>query len=367
MSELGTILMLNSERGWRGGEVQTFLTATGLARAGISVVVGCPAGSPLMERLVAVGITTVPLSQRGSLDLCSVRRLRSWLATHSVAMVHAHTAHAHSVAALALIGRHEPLIVTRRVVFPLKRTWFTRWKYHRVSRLVAISISVQTVLENAGISKHIIDVIRDGIDVAEVSRGDATGIHASCGIADNAPVVACVANLSHDKDHPTLLRAWQIVERTSSHARLVLVGGGDHRSALETMATDLGLKRVHFAGFRTDVPNWLTAADVVALTSQHEGLGSILMDAQACGKPVVATAAGGIPEIVADGVAGFVVPVGDHAAVADRLLRVLGDAELRQRLGAAGRARAVSEFDTSHLVTAHLALYRRIAAGSLSP
>ena len=119
-----------------------------------------------------------------------------------------------------------------------------------------------------------------------------------------------------------------------------------------------------FVGFRRDVPRLMAACDLIVMTSRHEGLGSSLMEAQAAGKPIVATKVGGIPEIVTDGESGFLVPAGDHPAVADRLLRLLGDAALVAAMGGAGRRRAVAEFSISNLVDAHKDVYGRCAVGA---
>ena len=356
------ILHLNSERGWRGGEVQTFLTAIGLARAGAEITVACPADSPLAQRLAEAAIPLLPLAQRGSFDLYSAWKLRRWLAQNPVDCLHAHTAHAHSVAALALAGRREALVVTRRVIFPLSRSWFTAWKYRRAVQVVAISQGVRAALLTGGVATERLTVIRDGIDVAAAASGTSGRFRQELALPAGALLVVCIAHLSADKDHATLLRAWHEVERALPNAHLALVGGGEGRDALRRLSQEKYLTRVHFSGFRSDIPDILADAEVVALTSRHEGLGSILMDAQACARPVVATAAGGIPEIMADGSAGLLAPVGDHAAVATHLVRLLGDADLRRRLGEAGRTRALAEFDVAHLVTAHLALYRRLFA-----
>jgi glycosyltransferase involved in cell wall biosynthesis len=131
---------------------------------------------------------------------------------------------------------------------------------------------------------------------------------------------------------------------------------------VEARVRALGLaERFSFLGFRADVPELLPELDVFVLTSRQEGLGTSILDAQASGVPVVATAAGGIPEAVLDGETGLLAPPGEAAALADRILRVLDDAALRERLVSAAARRVREEFGTDALAERTLAIYREVA------
>jgi glycosyltransferase involved in cell wall biosynthesis len=117
---------------------------------------------------------------------------------------------------------------------------------------------------------------------------------------------------------------------------------------------------VVLAGFRPDVLSLHKAFDVFVLSSVTEGLGTSLLDAMACGKPIVATSAGGIPEVVEDGVTGLLVPPRDHHALAQAIVRLLKDAGMRERLGAAGRARACEHYSAERMVQETLRVYRTV-------
>ena len=178
------------------------------------------------------------------------------------------------------------------------------------------------------------------------------------GIPDGAPVVGNVAALTGHKDHATLLEAAGIVLRRRPEARFVIVGEGPLRRELEARVREGGLAgRVVFAGFRDDVDRLLPAFDVFCLSSHLEGLGTSLLDAMAFGRPVVATAAGGIPEAVEDGSTGVVVPVRDPVALAQALLALLDDPDRRRRLGAAGRKRFLERFTADRMVEETLRVY----------
>ena len=134
-------------------------------------------------------------------------------------------------------------------------------------------------------------------------------------------------------------------------ARFLIVGEGELRDALEHQIKDLGLERhVFLTGFRDDVAGLQKSFDLFVMSSVTEGLGSAMLDAMACSRPVVATRTGGIPEAVEDGVTGLLVPPQDDAALAKAIVRMLKDAALRQRLGEAGRQRVVDEFSVEKMV-----------------
>ncbi len=171
-----------------------------------------------------------------------------------------------------------------------------------------------------------------------------------------------MAALTGHKDHATLVEAMALLRPRCPEARLVIAGEGELRPALEAQVRDCGLgDRVVFAGFRRDLDRLLPAFSVFCLSSRLEGLGTSLLDAMAFGLPVVATAAGGIPEAVEDGVTGRVAPPRDPAALAEALADVLGDEERRRAYGAAGRRRFLERFTADHMVEETLRVLAEVA------
>ena len=170
------------------------------------------------------------------------------------------------------------------------------------------------------------------------------------------------------KGHSDLLMAMREVARRRPDARLVLVGDGDRRPLLERLARRLGIAdRCHFLGQRRDGPAILARAVAGVSASHAEGISNAILEAMALRLPVVATAVGGTPEIVREGQDGYLVPPGAPAALARRMLDLLGDAALRRRLGERGRRIVEREFGLGQMRTGYDALYQELTADPAPP
>ncbi len=354
------VLQVDTEMGWRGGQQQLMLLLQGLQHhdrfSGEAITV-CRPGSALAERLRACGLPYRELAMGSPWSPVAAWRLRRLAQELGADLIHAQTAHANNLGALACLGSQVHLLTSRRVDFPPRGTW----KYRRCVRIVAVSQAVAGVLAAAGIAAERIVVIRDGTDAQRFANADRSRGRQALGLADGEVAVLCIAALEDHKDHRTLLTAWGRIAAAHPRAHLLLAGEGSLRSALEAQAASL--PRVRFLGFREDIPDLLAAADVCTLTSHLEGLGSTVMDAMVCGVPVVATRAGGIPELIRDGEDGLLCPVGDVERLAGALGQVIADPGLRQRLGTAARHSAQS-FCAAGMVDAYVDLYDRVTRGA---
>ncbi|OLC07870.1 MAG: hypothetical protein AUH42_02745 [Gemmatimonadetes bacterium 13_1_40CM_70_11] len=212
------------------------------------------------------------------------------------------------------------MVAHRRVDFRLRR----RGQWLRADRVIAVSEAVQRVLVLGGVSPRDVIVIPDGIDPDEVRRAAATplDIRRRLGLADGTPLAIQVAALVGHKDQRTLVRAARAARDLAPDLHWVVAGEGELRSSLEREIADLGVgDRVHLLGYMTEADALIREGDVFVLSSKEEGLGSVVLHALALGKPVVATRAGGLPEIVPSE---WLVPVGDHEALARRVVEALG-------------------------------------------
>ncbi len=356
------VLHVDTERGWRGGERQTLWLARELARRGHGSVVAARQGEPLSARAAEAGLTVVDCSPFSEIDPRAAWRLRRALREHRIDVVHAHTAHAVAVAALATLGTGVPLIVARRVDFPLRANAGTRWKYGRAAKIIAISDAVARVLAASGIAGDRIVVVPDGVDVDRDVKPATRETLASLGVAGDGPLIVQVAQLVGHKDPLNFVRAIDRVRALVPGAQGLLVGDGPLRADVEREVHLLGLEpNVHLAGFRDDADALLAAADVACLSSREEGMGSVLLDALAFGRPVAATRAGGIPEVIIDGECGVLADVGNPVALGDAIVRLIRDDMLRDRVRANAKARA-NEFSVERMTDRTIAVYESVLA-----
>ncbi|MCA9772110.1 MAG: glycosyltransferase [Myxococcales bacterium] len=359
-------LHINTERGWRGGELQTLCLARGLRKQGIEAEIVAPPGAPLVGRARAEGIHVHETRMASEASAVAISSLARIVRRGRYDLVHAHTTHAHLLGALACrLAGSVPFVVTRRVDFTIHRQAFAYLKYLiPIDRLVAISRAVRDVLIEDGIPPERIDVVHSGIDPDRYRVANAEGPRESLGIPPDAVVVLNVAALVGHKDHETLLAAMPRILARHPRACLLVAGEGPLRSRLEARARGLGLDRDHvrFLGLRSDLGALFALARVFVLSSQLEGLCTSVLDAMALELPVVATAAGGVPELVEDRRSGRLVPVRDPRALGEAVADVLADPDAARAWGRRGRAIVLDRFRVESMVEGNLAVYRRVWA-----
>jgi glycosyltransferase involved in cell wall biosynthesis len=298
-----------------------------------------------------------------------VGRLRALVRREGVDLVHVHSPVA-AVGVRLASGRRT------RVVYTEHNVW---GRYHRATyaanlatfsrndHVFAVSDEVRASVRYPGPLRALpmppVETLHHGLDPAAVAGWVAAdGVRAELGIPEDAPVVGSIANFKAAKDHATMLEAAARVRAALPSVRFLLVGQGPLEPQVRRLATELGLDgTVIFAGFRTDAQRLVAGLDVFALSSTYEGLPIALIEAMSLGRPAVVTRVGGVPEVVTDGAQALLVPPRDPAALADGLLRLLGDPELRARMGTAARARSL-DFDIRKAVRRMEQVYAELLA-----
>lgn len=355
------ILMVDSERSWRGGQGQVLLLMRGLVENGQRVTLAAPARGALFERSRALDIERI--AWRGTSSPVSIVELRAILKRRRYDVVHSHASRAHGAVSLACVGlRDRPRhVVSRRVDFPVGHSWWGKWKYRRgADAYIAISNGVRDVLVKGGIPAAIITVASSGIDLEKFKRVRDPGyLRDEFKLTGRESVLVNVAALAPHKAQSVLLDALREL-RTRVSCRCFIVGEGALGDVLRSQARALGLDDVvTFTGFRSDALEFIRLADVFVMSSRLEGLGTSIMDAQALGVPVVATRTGGIPEVVEDGVTGLLAAPGDASSLARAIERMLEDPTLRESCGREARLQS-GRYDYHGTVYKTLDVYRRL-------
>jgi glycosyltransferase involved in cell wall biosynthesis len=354
-------LHIDTARTWRGGQNQVLLTVNGLAEAGHDAILLAHESGELRRR-AGEGLRFLGFTPRSEFDVRAGWQLVKVLNELTPDVVHAHDPMAVSLAAMALqMGspRNRPLVVaSRRVDFHLKHHAFSKWKYGHVDVFIAASQLIASVLERDGIARDRIEVVHDGVNIAVIDKQPPVDAHAAFWLPHGAPLVGNVAALAPHKGQRHLVAAAAQVVREMPDVRFLIVGEGELREALDRQIKSLGLERhVFLTGFRADAIGLIKSFDLFVMSSLTEGLGSAILEAMACRRAVIGTRTGGIPEAVADGVTGRLVPPRDETALARAILDLISNPELRRRFAEAGRETVEREFSVDHLVEGTARVY----------
>jgi glycosyltransferase involved in cell wall biosynthesis len=213
-----------------------------------------------------------------------------------------------------------------------------------------------------GIPSEKLQTIPNGVEL-DLYRSAKPVDRDGWGWTSNEQVLACIGRLSPEKGQRVLMEAFRTVISRRPEARLLFVGDGPDRPALAALASEWGLDgTVAFTGARTDVPNVLAASDVVVLPSHHEGLPLVALEAMAAAKPVVATAVGALPSLLANGLHGRLTPAGDAAGLAETIVELLADRAEQARLGAIGHDLVARDYNFETTLRRYARVYDGVVA-----
>ncbi len=290
--------------------------------------------------------------------------------------------HAHWVlpngpmAALAALHRHLPLVVSLHGsdVFVAEKkplTAVARWCFDRASAITACSGDLLSRARALGAREEKTQLIPYGADLKEfhADPADARRIRARLGLNGDELMVLGVGRLVYKKGFEFLLQAFAQVLPRAPHARLVIVGEGDCRDEWEQRAADLGVaSRVTFTGavLREEIPAYYAAADIVAVPSVRDeagnvdGLPNVALEAMAAGKPLIASRIGGLPQVVRPGLNGLLVQEKNPRELAEAILTLAADANLRQRFGAASRVQVREALNWDNVACKFVEVYERV-------
>ncbi|MFL5538547.1 MAG: glycosyltransferase, partial [Longimicrobiaceae bacterium] len=363
----------------RGGAENHLVDLVRVQRAaGLEVTVAwLKGGGYWAAELRRLGARVAPLGMRFYGDPRALLRLRAALREARPALVHAHLPPAELYARAALRGSvlgSLPLVISKHndTDFVQRTRWsalpLARWAGRRAGAIIAISEAVRARVlgERLAAAADRVVTIHYGLDPAPFAARDEDAVRRlreAWGVPPGAVLFGTAARMVPQKSLHTLLEGYARLRRDhpGAGARLALVGTGPLEPALRAQAAALGIgHECVWAGFREDIPTVMQALDVFALTSLWEGLGLVLLEAMAAGRPAVASRVSAIPEIVEDGRTGTLFPVGDADALAAALAGFL-DPERRRACGEAGRRRAAL-FSVARMAEATLEVYRRVLA-----
>jgi sugar transferase (PEP-CTERM/EpsH1 system associated) len=318
-------------------------------------------------QLEEVGIQVFVEPKRGRRDWAFPLRLAKLLKSRRVDVVHTYSGVYRDGCLAARLARVPVNLHTDQGRFYPADSWKLRLTHRFMTRLrdrvISVSKELKDYLVNeVGLPPEKVTVIYNAVNCnPSHPSGNPDDLQHELGLNDDCPVVGIVGRLVPVKDHGTLLKATARMFAAVPQVRLLVVGEGPLRAELEALARELQIvDRVMFLGHRYDVPNLLPLMDVAVLCSLHEGSSLTLLEAMAAGRAVVATAVGGNPELVLDGVTGLLVPARSPEALADAIVTLLRDPALRASMGQAGKNRVKEHFSIETMVQSYESLYRSL-------
>ena len=338
------VVLVSTQKGWHGGEEQAMLLAVGLRDRGHVCSILARVDGAFAQRMADEGFDVKTFSGNGK-SPWSLAAIRRHLRLAAPDVLHCNESHALVAAGGASIGL--PISVraaARRLDFPIR----SRAKYERWSDcVICVSTAVAEVCRAGGVSPERLHVVHDGVDANRMTSGTRSRGRQSLNCPDDETLLLCVAKLTDHKGHRFLLDAMPKVLETKPSVRLALVGNGELTESLQQHAVDLGIdSRVDFLGFRNDVPDLLAASDLFVISSHLEGLCSSIIDGMFASRPIVATRAGGIPDLMGETFApespvGWTMRTRDHAALSQTILEAIDSPQECRR-------RCKRAFDRAH-------------------
>jgi len=341
------IVHTESSLGWGGQEIRILTEAMGMRQRGYAVTLIAPPTARIFHAAEERNIPVVALPI-GRKNLKGLLALRRWLITPPCDVINTHSSTDSWLSALATrTMRHAPpLVRTRHISAPIPNNAATRWLYQSATAYIATTGERlrQQLIKHNGFDPARITSVPTGIDTDHFVPGNRTSSRSQLNLPLNTPIVGIVATLRSWKGHVYLLEAF--ARLADPDTLLLIVGDGPQRQNLEQEITRLNLTgRVLMPGNQHDVTPWLRAMDVFVLPSYaNEGVPQALMQAMACGLPVISTPIGSITEAVQDGISGRIVPARDAGQLHQAIQSFLQDPEQRDTFGAAARNTAVEKF-----------------------
>ena len=335
------------------------------------IVICIVAGGPLVVEIERLSIPVLVLGRRHRFDISVVFRLARIFRENRIDVVHTHLSADYLWGTLAALVSHTPVNLTTNHSTAHAKTW-TRILREKIlsfftDKIVNVSSEAyESLRQRLRLPVEKLELIRNGIDLDRMKPGtvDLRQLKKSLRLHPDRPVVGMVARLSPPKGHIHFLAAAEDLAWEREELQFLIVGDGELREGLEARAAGSAALRgrIVFAGMRRDIPAIMEILDVFVLPSLWEGLPIVLLEAMASGRPIVASAVGGIGEVIRDGENGLLVAPGDAGRLCAAIRRVLDDRSLAGKLARNARKCAEDHYDIRTTAARYERLYRDILA-----
>ena len=332
------VLHLSSEKSWRGGEQQIAYLIDEIEGDQVKNYVACRISSPFESYCKTREIPHISLDFSSSFNIKTALKIKSFCKRNQIDIVHMHSSKSHTLGLLSVIlGNKSRLILSRRVDFPIRKGLVSKWKYNqnKIKGIICVSNEIREILMPHIRNKKKLHVIHSGIDLKKFNPSKKLGkLHAEFNLEPDEKIVANVSAIAPHKDYYTFIDTANLfLSGDNKGVSFFIIGDGPEQERIKAYAKSSNYwNKIYFTGFRDDIPDIMPEIDVLLITSETEGLGTTIIDAMANKVPVVATAAGGIPELVIHNKTGLLYPVKDSEKLKAGLELILDNNELRNEV-----------------------------------
>ncbi|MEL6989333.1 MAG: glycosyltransferase family 4 protein, partial [Bacteroidota bacterium] len=329
------ILHVSSAITWRGGEQQIAYLMDEVEVLGHQQFLLCPTNSALSNYAKEKGFSIIEFVKRSSINFSAAKDLKKTATEHQIDLIHMHDSHAHTIGVLAasLFGLNCPLVLNRRVDFPIKKNIFSRWKYNHTSikKILCVSENIANVIKHDINDINKIKVVHSGIDASKFKFSNSNILRQEYQISPKTILIGNVASVADHKDYFTFVDTAEILIKEDLEFKFFIIGNdGGQFEEIKNYIQSKGLDEfIIMTGYRNDIPKILPELNLFLFTSKLEGLGTSILDAFASKIPVVATNAGGVPEMVKHEQTGLLSNIRNPIDLAMNVKRLLKEEELK--------------------------------------
>jgi L-malate glycosyltransferase len=358
------ILHLTSEKNWRGGEQQLAYLIEEHLKKEVDTIVACRRGSRFETYCREKKIKCYALAFRNGFDLGTAYAIKEICKNEKVDLLHMHNAKSHGIGVLsAVLGNKTPSTLSRRVYFRPKDSLITKWKYNHssIKKIIGVSDKVTSVMKDYVKDPSKCTTIHSGIDILKY-RGAITrkSLHKEFNIPEDKILIGNSSALEPEKDYITFINTIANLLSQSEPVHGLIIGTGSRAGDLKEYCKQIDIeKHITFTGFRKDVVDILPQLSIFLMTSREEGLGTSILDAFASNVPVVATDAGGIPEMVVHSKTGMLGEIGNSKMLAGFVHQIIQDTVLRTTL-IEGASEKVKDFSKEVMAEKTYSVYKEL-------
>lgn len=347
--------------------ISNLVQNTNLEKYDVSILCLSEPIGPFGLQLIKQGIKIHAFNRQPGFDTTLIRDIRKYICENRIDILHCHQYTPYVYGVFAALRTPVKVLYTEHGRFypdqqKLKRVFINPLLNFFTDKITSISAATRKALVNyENFPENQIQVVYNGIDDSRFIRPANGTLRESLNIPPHAAILGTVARLDSIKNHPMMIKALKIVQSKFPETVLIIVGDGPERQRLDDLINELDLsEKVIITGFRKDTEAFYQIMDIFLLTSFSEGTAMTLLEAMATSRPCIVTQVGGNPEIVLENQTGFVIPSDDDEALAQKIIHLIENRELKIRFGANGRKRFERCFTVNQMVNAYQAIYETL-------